>query len=315
MSIDCLYPSSTSASATCSPGLVGPGHAVQFAIHVMYASSDLTRFPAGYTPGRVGDKGAVTAAAFTEHVPGATISVPTPGSTPTGPTSGPTASNTGTGGPSSGGANPSNGGGSLSSGAKAGIGIGVALVVLALLGGFFLIWRRRRKGKSPKQSGGPAALADDGHYDDKEVVAPGYAPHPVEKHYHSELDGQVLPINELAGFQEQRPQELPHYMPTSPPTQHVAPAPVIHAMPSQSAPAESDMTATALGPVSTQLDNVQHSSAGGSPPPPEVSTGSPSDQTAAPQVTAEDVELRYLEEEERKIRERKEAILASRKAQ
>ena len=303
MSIDCLYPSSTSASATCSPGLVGPGRAVQFAINVVYASSDLTRFPAGYTPGRVGNKGAVTAVAFEEHVPGSTISVLPSGLTPTSPVSSPTASNTG------------NGGGSLSSGAKAGIGAGVAVVVLALLGGFFLIWRRRRKGKSPKQSGGLAVLADDGHYDDKEVVAPGYAPRPVEKHHHSELDGQVSPINELAGFQEQRPQELAHYMPKSPPSQHIAPAPVNHAMPSQSAPVESDMTATALGPVSTQLNNVQHSSAGGSPPPPQVSTGNRSDQTAAPPVTTEDIELRYLEEEERRIRERKEAIFASRKPQ
>ncbi|KAF1828262.1 hypothetical protein BDW02DRAFT_575009 [Decorospora gaudefroyi] len=306
MSIDCLQPYDGPWLETigCSPGLVGPGEAVQFAIHVQYASSDLEQFPTGYTPGGIGDNGAVTAAAFTEHVPGATGSVPT---------SDPTLSDTGTSGPTSDAADNNNGG--LSGGAKAGTGIGVAVAVLALLGGIFLITRHRRKRAGSKESGGLAAPEDDGRYDDKEVVGPDHSPHPVYKHYHSELDGQASQMNELSGFQERRPQELPHEMPQSPPPHHVTPAPVVGTMPTQSAPAESDMTATALGPVSTQLHNSQYSSTSGNRPSQGSSTGSPQHRDISAQGTGDDTELKYLEDEERRIRERKEAILANRKAQ
>lgn len=272
----------------------------------MYASSDLTRFPTGYTPGRIGDKGAVTAAAFTEHVPGATGS---------GPASSTTGNIPGTSGPTSSAGSHNDGGGSLSSGAKAGIGVGVAIVALALLGGLLFILRRRGKRTSVEESGGSVAHENSGHHDDKEVVAAGYAPYPVEKHYHSELDGQASPINELAGAQEQKAQELPYETTKNPPTHNVPPAPVAGKIERQSTPAHSDMTATALGPVSTQLDHLQHDSTMKYQLPPDKSTGSAVDQAAPSQVTVEDVELKYLEEEEKRIRERKEAILATRRAQ
>ena len=74
VSIDCVFTTTVGQQKeTCSPGLVGPGHVVQFAIQVAFASSDLSKFPAGYIPGFLGGNGAFSAAAFTPHVPGAVV--------------------------------------------------------------------------------------------------------------------------------------------------------------------------------------------------------------------------------------------------
>lgn len=277
MSIDCVYPDTSGNGArVCAPGTMGPGNAVQFAIHVAYASSDLTRFPTGYTPGSVGDTGAVSAAALPVHVPGLVTSAPT--STPSGSvtgTSGVTSSTSSltssTSGSTSSAASQNNVGSSLSTGAKAGIGIGGAIVILAILLGFFLILRRRRK--STKESGNSAVPEDNGTYNDKEVVSADHAPPPLaHEPYYNELDGQSFPKHELAGFQEQNLHELPHDQAKNPIVQEVHPAPV----------------------VSRDLP--------------------PKDQSVPSPVTVEDFELKYLEDEERRIRERKEAILASRRS-
>lgn len=74
----------------------------------------------------------------------------------------------------------------------------VAIVVLARLGVSFLTFRSRRKSISLKVSGGATAREYDGNYDGKEVAA-GYSSYAVDKHYHSKLDGQVPPTNELPG--------------------------------------------------------------------------------------------------------------------
>jgi hypothetical protein len=325
---------------------VGPGDAVQFAVHIMYASSDLSAFPTGYTPGSIGDNGFVTAPVFRENVPGVTpLSIDTGGSST--PTSSPAGNPPGT----SPATTSNNGGDSLSGGAKAGIGIGVAVVVLALVGVLLYALQRRRNRKSKDSSGSTAPENDPNYrYDDKQVVGPGYSSHPPEKHYHSELDGQYVhaaPINELAdvpgqraqelphghvqngfnaqvelaGVQEQRAQELPHSLP--PPTYPMAPVltPASATLPSPSAPTNPNLTAIALGPVSTQLDpghqndqvNSNRNTTDISPAPTDIPTSSPTAQPASSHVTVEDFELKYLEDEERRIRERKKAILASRR--
>jgi len=299
VSVDCIYAGLPVITSTCTPGLIGPGHAVQFAIHVKFASSDLTLFPAGYTPGGIGATGAVAAAAFTEHIPGSAISTPIA-----------SGSNTSPGGQTSSAASQNNVGSSLSTGAKAGIGVGSTVVVLAILAGFFVLFRRRRK--SAKESGGPAVPEDDRAYNDKEVVTTEQPFQPVHKPYHSELDGQLSPKSELPGFQEQNLHELPHDQTKSPFVQELN-LPIVSRNSFQKAPADYNMSATAYEPVSAQLDNTPDGSTGDRLRQPQDSIGPQLDQSISSPLTVEDVELRYLEDEEKRIRGRKEAILASRR--
>jgi hypothetical protein len=300
VSIDCIYPD---YDATCTPGLVGPGHAVQFAIQVVWASSDLTLFPAGYTPGGFGDPGAVTAAAFEAHIPGSTIIVST---------SGVTGINTSMGGPHTTAATSEDGGGSLSTGAKAGIGIGVAIAILAILAGSLLIVRRRRKYMKPTKSDGRSNRDNYGTDADKEVVA-ATTSFQSGHYYCGELEGQSS-RTELPDFQVRRLHELPHDLAKSPHPHQTTPLSFVNTSPTPGVASGSDMSATTFGPVGSHLDNVQDLSTSSREQPAPGSPGHQADPTISYPVTVEDVELRYLEDEERRIRERKQEILATRRA-
>lgn len=315
MSVDCFYPQTTVGEglSSCVPGLIGPGNAVQFAIHIMYASSDLPAFPTGYSSGGIGQGGFVTAPAFAEHIPGSTIVVSTDEA----------GSRSGTSGadkPSESPGSPGEIRTGLSTGAIAGVSVGAVLVIAALLVAVWLFLRRRKRRSSKKQAIGNVPTGRD---DDKEVTFEHKSFSKDSKDVFTELDGrtkqmnelsgsgQVLLHNELSSVQDHRPHELPHKAIKATAIDHVVRLPQADGTSARNTPGDSSLSATNLGPVGDHLYNPYP----GNHDADVVSRAQPAqsvvEQTNALQAR-EDVELRYLEDEEQRIRERKEAILANR---
>ena len=336
ISIDCFMPTPTTSGQRCAPGIVGPGQAVQFAYTVAHASSDLSRFPSGYTPGTIFDKGAGTVTPYTVHVPGAT-----PGSSGSGgsnPTSSSSGSGTSATGSSTGSSSPLPPTPGLSTGAKAGIGVGVTLGVLALLGALLFFLRRRKW-----QGDGAAADVDEKRRrdDDKEVVdvshepltAKTYGAHEMaaggnagataaqipmldgtERGTRVEMHGEHKPMVELPSVQEQRIPELPHETRADPGAYSQVPVQTLNPPAGSGAVNEQHgMSATSLGPVSLSFDDAppQESVSNAQSSTVPATSSAPNAQQAHP--TVEDVELQYLENEERRIQERKAALLANRR--
>jgi len=298
-------------------GRVGPGTAEKHQIVVFYQSSDLSLFPSDYTPGTI------------------------PAQTGTaGPSdSGSTPVETGGGGnpiETLGGQTLGGGTGGLSTGAKAGIGAGVAIGVLAVLGILFLFFQRRRRSARTKDL--PEKLELDASLAEKRQ-----GPVVAELHAH---DPAAFPAgrHELHGTQIQKeldvPEELPAHLPPEMPgpdtvspadlspveLETAAPVPSATGRPIQTAAAVfwDPKPATEKPILASHRTQPGHSSPSGHFPlsPSELSSTSAaasaselSAQASGVQgmpTTIEELELQYLESEARRIQQRKEEILRER---
>jgi len=173
----------------------------------------------------------------------------------------------------SGGQAPGEGARGLTTGAKAGIGIGVAVGLLSILASLFFFWRRRRRG------GRTNDLPESGHYTDTpelnatsiekrqapagtELHADGLAASPVRRHelYGTQLQKEHNVPGELSG---QVPTELAGPEAISPtdlaPAELASPSVVKAEAPAPSATGRPRMTAKKRNHILRQLTRLQKS--------------------------------------------------------
>jgi hypothetical protein len=130
-----------------------------------------------------------------------------------------------------------------------------------------------------------------------------------------ELDGRPVVNSELPGDSKPHmiqtpPQVLPTELDTEPPRPPVI-VPVANSAQFTSDPNPEVLHASTSGPVSTHLEGVDHRAPSRSDA--NASVRNQPGPVIGSATTIEELELQYLEAEEKRIRERKEALLRQRK--